>query len=64
MILIRALLAVAVVFFVVGLARAISNVRGALSGRGGKTPLSRKADPPYDPGEVVEAQWEDLDKKK
>jgi len=59
---IRILLVLAVVVFLMGLGRAISNLRVVLSGSGKKSPRKKAVDPPYNPRDVVEAQWEDVQK--
>ena len=59
-ILIRILLVLAVVAFLIGLGRAVSNLRVVLSGSRKKTRRKRVVDPPYNPRDVVEARWEDV----
>ncbi len=62
--LLRALFALAAVFFVIGLVRAISNCRVVLSGRERPPARPKKNTPPFNPRDVVEGQWEEIETKK
>ena len=64
MFLLRALLALAAVLFLIGLVRAVSNFRLVLSGRNRRDPASKKNVPPFNPKDVVDGQWEEIETKE
>ncbi len=64
MFLLRALLALAAVLFLIGLVRAVSNLRLVLSGRDRQGSPSKKKGPPFNPQDVVDGQWEEIETKE
>jgi hypothetical protein len=61
--LLRALLALAVVLFLIGLVKAISNARLALSKPRRTEPRPKPGSPPFNPGDIVEGEWKEIEPK-